>query len=49
MIEIRKMRMLLVASMLAICSIPAWRLPAKVMCRVQREKMPYAGQRECIL
>ena len=26
-----------------------WRLPAEVMCRVQREKMWYAGQQECIL
>ena len=26
-----------------------WRLPAEVMCRVQREKMWYAGQHECIL
>ena len=26
-----------------------WRLPVKVMCRVQRKKMSYSGQRECIL
>ena len=26
-----------------------WRLPAEVMCRVQREKTWYAGQRGCIL
>ena len=26
-----------------------WRLPAEVMCRVQREKTWYSGQRGCIL
>ncbi len=26
-----------------------WRLPAEVMCRVQREKTWYSGQRDCIL